>query len=87
MLTKTDLLQIRKVVREEIESTNRTVKILQYEVSIIKKDVQGLKKDMAKVKKDLNLVVSFFDHEYLDLQKRIERIENYLKLPPLPLAS
>ncbi len=45
--------------------------------------LRPLESDITKVRKDMNVIISYFDHEYLDLRKRVERIEEYLKLQPL----
>ncbi len=46
----------------------------------IKQEVKPIKEDIAQIRKDVKVVVNFFDREYLDLRKRVERIEAHLKL-------
>jgi len=67
MLTKTDLSQIRKIFKDE--------------VAPLKRDVKTLRSDVTSIRKDVKIIVNFFDTEYLELRKRVERIEDYLKLP------
>lgn len=47
------------------------------------KNFKTLKTDVAKIRKDVTIIVSFFDSEYLELRKRVDRIEEHLSLPPL----
>lgn len=42
--------------------------------------LKPIKDDIMQIRKDQKLIIRFFDREYLDLRKRIERIESYLKL-------
>jgi hypothetical protein len=42
-----------------------------------------IKEDIAKMRKDINLIVSFFNQEYVNLRTRVERIEEHLHLPVL----
>lgn len=94
MLTKTDLSQIRKIVREETETESRSLKEeLQGEVKLarieLQKDIRELTSRVKnieilidKIQKDIKSIVNFFDKESLQLRKRVERIEEHLNLPP-----
>ncbi len=46
----------------------------------IQKLLKPLKEDIVEVRKDQKLIIRFFDREYLDLRKRVETIETYLKM-------
>jgi len=93
MLTKTDFLQIRKIIREEIEVESKSLQEdLQGEIKLarieIQKDIRDLKskiKDLEissnKIQKDIKKIVGFFDEEYLQVRKRVERLEEHLNLP------
>lgn len=95
MLTKTDFLQIRKIIREEVETESKSLQEdLQGEIKLarieIQKDIRDLKgkiKDLeiatGKVQKDIKKIVGFFDEEYLQIRKRVERLEEHLNLPSL----
>lgn len=48
-----------------------------------KDDLKKVHKDIKIIKKDINIVIGFFDREYLSLENRVSRLENYLKIPPL----
>lgn len=102
MLTKTDFSQIRKIVQGEtrkivqdeisplktdVNHLKENVGSLKNDIVTIKQDVKILRRDTSKIRKDIGVIVSFFDREYLDLEKRVERIEDYLKLPPTPALS
>lgn len=94
MLTKTDLNQIRKVVREEIEGESRSLKEdLQGEIKLVRieiqKDIQALTNRIKnleivtnKIQKDIKSIINFFDKEFLRLRKRVEKVEEHLNLPP-----
>ena len=100
MLTKTDLSQIGKIVRDEVRGEINPIKkdvaslkqgvgglkidmrAVKADVSGLKQDVGGLKRDMKgvrsdiwQIKKDLKTTINFFDHEHLELQERVGRLE------------
>ena len=83
MLTKIDLLKIERIIHGE------TRKIVKDEVKNLvskddlKKELDPVKKDITSIRKDQKVIVSFFDNEYLELRKRVERLENHLSLPPI----
>ncbi|MFC1790508.1 hypothetical protein ACFLZP_03435 [Patescibacteria group bacterium] len=65
--------ETRKIVQEEIET----------ELKPIKKNLALLQKDMEKVRTDIDVIINFFDQEYLGLRRRVTRIEEHLDLPSL----
>jgi len=67
MLTKNDLSQFGEVVDKKIE--NR-----------FKVELKPIKEDIAHIRKDVKTVINYFDREYLQLRKRVERIEAHLNL-------
>jgi adenylosuccinate lyase len=74
MLTKKDLSLIDAIVSRRI----------QIELEPVKKDLRTLKSDMTQTRKDVKALVNFFDREYLELRRRVERIEEHLHLPSTP---
>lgn len=42
--------------------------------------LKPIKDDIVQIRKDQKLIVRFFDREYLDLRKRVEKIESLLKI-------
>lgn len=62
MLDKNDLVEISKIVRGQ---TQAAVKI----------ELKSIKQDIKKVRQDQNVIIKFFDEEYLDLRQRVERLE------------
>lgn len=70
MLTKGDLSQIQKIVKEEVQAGTNP----------LKKDMQVVKKDVAQIRKDIKVISSFFDREYLELRRRVEKVEQHLGL-------
>ncbi|MGA3292225.1 MAG: hypothetical protein ABSC49_03730 [Candidatus Microgenomates bacterium] len=92
-LTKDDLNQIGKIVRSETRKIvlsetpeivrSETIKIVQSETPKIVQSETGkiikpLKSDISKIRKDVDTMLSMFDREYVDLRKRVERIEEHL---------
>ncbi|MFC1726910.1 hypothetical protein ACFL0Y_00085 [Patescibacteria group bacterium] len=92
MLTKTDLSQIRKVIREEIENEADSLKKdLQGEMKLVRMEIQrdvrklsdevkDLNIRIRKIEKDIKTVVNFFDKESLKTGQRISQIEDHLKI-------
>lgn len=68
MLTQNDLREIQKVVQGETKP--------------LTKDIKTMQKDIVQIRKDTKALVGFLDREYLELRKRIDRIEEYLHLQP-----
>jgi DNA replication protein DnaD len=93
MLTKTDLSQIRKIIREEVEAESKPLREdLQGEIKLarieIQNDIRGLTEraknlEIAtnKIQKDIKSVVDFFDKEHLELRKRVKHLEEHQNLP------
>ena len=99
MLTKQDLSDIQKVVQTETRKVilsetpkivrdivqSETPKIVRSEAhTILQQELKPIKEDIAKIRKDISVIVSFFDREYVELRRRVERIEHHLQLSRLP---
>lgn len=94
MLTKNNLFQIRKLVRDEIEAEAENIKTdLGSEIKLvgirtsrgldeIKNRLKNLEILARKTQKDLKSVTNFLDKENLKTLKRVERIETHLHLQP-----
>lgn len=82
MLDKNDLLQIKNIVQIETGKIvqEETKKIVQEEGASLKRDVSTLKSDVSMIRKDVKAIVSLFDRKYLELRKRVDRIEEHLGL-------
>jgi len=78
MLTKGDLEQIREIVRDESRAVVREDARI-----IMQEELVPVKKDIAKIRKDVGVMLSMFDREYVELRRRVERIEQHLSLPPV----
>ncbi|KKQ43169.1 MAG: hypothetical protein US60_C0006G0013 [Microgenomates group bacterium GW2011_GWC1_37_8] len=72
MLTKSDLKEIDNVVSKRLQ--NVTTK------DDLKRELKPIKSDVAKTRKDIDVMLSIFDREYLQLRKGVERIEEHLGL-------
>ena len=95
MLTKTDLSQIRKIVREEVETESGSlqeelqgeIKLsrieIQKDVHTVKDRIKNLEIAIRKIQKNIKSIVSFFDKEYLNMRQRIEHVEEHVNLPPI----
>lgn len=83
MLTKLDLLQIQQVVQKgTTHIIQKELTPIKEDIGSLKKDVKSLKKDTRYVKKTVNVMVSFFNKEDVQLQKRVRTIEEHLALSP-----
>ena len=67
MLTKADLGQIDRLLEKRIDQS-------------LRKRVDLIKQDVSRIRGDMKTVVNFFDHKHLDLRKRVEKIEEHLRL-------
>lgn len=90
MLTKTDLNQIKGVVRDVVdERLDAKVKpmvdeLLDQRLKPIKKDLSTLekiKKDISYIKKTVSIIVKNYDEADVKLEKRVRRIGQHLALP------
>lgn len=97
MLAKSDLTQIRKVIREEIGNETQALKDelqadismarirVQTDINELKDRIKNLEIRVTKMHKDLKneikMVASFLDKENVKTTKRVGKIEEYLKLP------
>lgn len=69
MLEKSDLQTIQKLVSGGIQS------LLKQEIKPMKADTRAIKADMSKTRRDINMIIEAIDTGYIDLRKRVERIE------------
>jgi predicted nucleic acid-binding Zn-ribbon protein len=74
-----------KPIKKDISTLKSDVGTLKTDVSTLKKDVKTLKQDVSEIRKDMKTVINFFDGEYLELRKRVERIEEHLDLEPVAI--
>jgi len=76
MLTQSDL----KNIKELIEPVNTKVGDLDKKVTSLEKDIKTIKKDASQTRKDVKVLIAYFDREYVELRKRIDKIEEHLGL-------
>lgn len=69
MLTKSDLKEIDNVISKRVKPVG--------------KDIKTLKTDISQIRKDVKTIINYFDREYLELRKRVERIEEHLNIEPI----
>lgn len=68
MLTKSDLNQIRGVVREEVDI-------------VVDNKLKPIKKDLKYLKKTVNIIAKNYDEGDVRLERKVRRIEQHLHLP------
>lgn len=93
MLTKSDLSQIGKLIRDEttpivqqelapvkkdVASLKADVGVLKQDVGSLKKDVGFLKKNVRYIKKTVDVMIDLFDRQDIKLIKRVDKIEAHL---------
>lgn len=76
MLTKSDLLKIKTVIKDEIDP-------LKSQVTQVDKRVNQMDKRLKKVEKYTKDTFDFLDRQDIDHEKRIKRMETHLSLSPL----
>lgn len=98
MLTKSDISEIRKVIREEVGNETQAIKEeLQADINMsrmrVQSDIQELRDRIknleirvAKMHKDLRNEIKFVSHildkENMATLKRVKRIEEHLRISP-----
>jgi hypothetical protein len=68
MLTKNDLQQIGSLIDNKLDK----------KLEPLKKDLATMKKDTSQTRKDVKVLIAYFDREYIEPRKRIDRIEEHL---------
>ena len=87
-LTNNDLRNIGNLIGNKLDKKlDEKLAPIMRDVAQTKKDINQTKVDITHIRKDQKIIINFFDNAYLDLRGRIERIENYLKLPKLPTIN
>lgn len=72
MLTKTDLKQIDNLISKRLQNVATK--------DSLKEELKPIKSDVAKIRKDIDVIIALFDREYVNLRKRVEKIEEHLGL-------
>ncbi|OGE30369.1 hypothetical protein A2631_01175 [Candidatus Daviesbacteria bacterium RIFCSPHIGHO2_01_FULL_44_29] len=81
MLDKNDLNQIKGLLEQQTENFDQK---LEKQSASIDKQFKSMKQEILRaIRKSENAIIAYFDDAYFELRKRVERIEEYLKLPPL----
>lgn len=89
MLTKSDLQAIGRIVDERLDARLKNYPTKDYLDNRLKSALRGIahKKDLRamenRIIKKINLVSDHADSRLVDLEKRTNRIETHLQLPPL----
>lgn len=85
MLTKNDISQIKKVIESGLKNYPTKQDLAdQFKNYPTKQNLTSslkpIKDDISQIRKDTKTIVGFFDREYLELRKRIEKIEFHLNI-------
>lgn len=85
MLTTNDLGKIQKIVQTEVikaiqSDVNRKV-IREESKVVVDEALKPVKITIQKIQKNQKTIVNFFDHNYLDLEKRVTKVEHHLQFP------
>ena len=81
MLTKTDLIAIDKIVLKRIGPLERRQAALEGGQAALERRQAALEGGFGRIEKKLDKTINFFDREHLQLQKRVETIEQKLEIP------
>ena len=84
MLTQDDVRAIGKIFESKLESLETK---LNQKIDSLDKRVNSLDYKMNRgfksVDKKLDVIINYFDHQDIDIRKRVNRIEIHLGLMPL----
>lgn len=80
MLTQNDLQAIGKIIDGKLDPLETKMGLFERKLSSLdKKTDRGFK----SVDKKLDVIIDYFDHQDIDIRKRLNRIEVHLALSPL----
>ena len=74
MLTKEDLTAIGNLIDEKLDNKLDEK---------FKKELKPIKKELKQLRFDMDCIVKFFDNDIDGLRKRVDRLEDYLRLSRL----
>jgi peptidoglycan hydrolase CwlO-like protein len=72
---------VRMRVQGDIQRLGDQIEGLEEKVDSLDKRVRVIEKVARKTQKDIDVVITTFDRECLQLEARTKRVENYLELP------
>jgi chromosome segregation ATPase len=94
-LTKSDLLEISKIVKNEVDPLKTDLSGVKTELSGVKTELSDVKSDLSgvktelqdvkqsvkKIEKNVETMLGFLDEQDVKLHKRVSKIEKHLNLP------
>ena len=87
-LTKSDLLEISKIVKNEVDPLKTDLSGVKSDLSDVKTDLSGVKTELQdvkqsvkKIEKNVETMLGFLDEQDVKLHKRVSKIEKHLNLP------
>lgn len=51
--------------------------------TLLTRQLKPIKTDVSKTRKNVDVMLSMFDREYVELRRRVDRIEEHLNLEPI----
>lgn len=70
MLEKSDLQQIREIIKEEVQP------IVESQLKPISRSLLKLEAGLRKTNRDIDIIVRTFDRDYLGLKERVASLED-----------
>jgi len=87
MLTQNDLQAIGKIIDEKISPLETKMGAFESKMGSFEKKLSSLDKKTNRgfksVDRKLDVIINYFDHQDIDIRKRVNRIELHLGLVPL----
>lgn len=77
------LKQDMGVVKQEVRALQQDVGGLRVDTGGIKKEMKTVKKSIEKIDKNVSVMLNMLNTDDMHLLKRVRRVEDHLKLPPL----
>ena len=87
MLTQSDLQAIGKIIDEKISPIESKMGSFETKMQSFEKKLSSLDKKTNRgfksVDRKLDVIINYFDHQDIDIRKRLNRIELHLGIAPL----
>ncbi len=80
-LTKADLQEISKIIRNELDPVKEDLSGVKEDLSGVKEDLKDVKQRVRKIETNVETMLGFLDEQDVKLHKRVSKIEKHLNLP------
>lgn len=68
-------------IDHELEKFESDLKIAKIDIEATRNEIETIQKDIKKIRKDLKITINHFDEDYVDLHKRVDRLEEHTGIP------